>query len=226
MRRQQPPVVERLGLCASPRHRGRGQRFAHRQFPRRLPERREHPERPALPGRHGPRLEQQIGLEAPGVDAVTAKPLLQPRIDLSPCGVAPVPVHGARAGLGHQRRDHLLRGTRSQHHRRIGGQLHQGTVQPPARSTTERPDASAHLIAYIHQHHRLTALRGRRERRVVRDAQVIAEPHDRGGHQPPVLSRSLSESRVRVSSSSCASAEPTTRWMCSECTTATLRNKS
>ena len=55
----------------------------------------------------------------------------------------------------------------------------EGAVQPPPRGAAERTDAGRLLVEHVDAHDRRPALDRGVQRRMVRDAQVVAEPDDR-----------------------------------------------
>ncbi len=98
----------------------------------------------------------------------------------------PVPEHRPRADLAGEGGDHLGRGAAAQHeHRSLLTQplaeFGERVVQPPARGAAERTDAGGDLVEHEDRDHRLAPVGGGAQRRVVGQAQVVAEPDERGG---------------------------------------------
>ena len=186
-RRQQLPRVEIVGCHGRPRGQlaGGGQRVAHRALAGGPPERREHLVRLSGARADLPRLDEEVGGERGGLDPVLAQSALEAGIHVAARAVTSVPEHGVGSGLGDERGQHLAGRPAAQDEppaarRDLGRVRRQGVVQPPAGRAAERADAGALLVEQVQQHHGAAVVEGGAERRVIAEAQIVAEPDDRG----------------------------------------------
>ncbi len=144
------------------------------------------PGRAALPVGHRLRLEQERAVEGPGFNARRGQFGLERRIARPDGGlVAPVPIDGPGPGArepfpqgpaGIPARENQPGAARLQ---RLG-QGRQRMVQPPAGGPAGRPVPLARVVAHKDRDDRRAPPARRRQRRIVLQAQVPAEPQQRG----------------------------------------------
>ena len=150
------------------------------------PEGGEDLEGPALLIGDGVRLVQQRGVGAPHLEARAGQLRLQPGVARDHRRlVPPVPEDRPRAGAGRQLPEDLPGVTpETQQPGTPGAQglveRSERVMQPPARGAPGGPRAFAGVVENVDGQHGATPLKGRVQGGIILQAQVLAEPEDRG----------------------------------------------
>lgn len=153
-------------------------------------------------GADGTEVEQRYGPLQPQDAAVLGKLGGDAGLLLARPGLRREPgEHRRRADLGRQPRELDLGAAASQHQRpaglaHAGVERRQAVMQPPAGGASERPGTSRRVIEHVGRDQR-AGRGGGGQRRVVGEAQVVAEPEDAGVHGPEMSTMRRTARRPR-----------------------------
>jgi hypothetical protein len=136
----------------------------------------------------GPGLVQEVAVEALDGDIAPGECNFQRRVDLATlCVVAAVPVDAVGFHGGRQFGDHVRAGAvqECQSSPMLGQRFVQGlqrAVQPPPRGAAQGTDSTRPFIMDVDADQRAPGSRGRVQRGIIGEAQIVAEPNNCGIH--------------------------------------------